>query len=200
MLVGNPCYMTGPSRPIFRTRALNHYIRKRDKDILPEFVSPPVFLFLWILFGLLLIAGLLAWWTEVPIYVAGSGIILEQGLQSKFVNNEGIVLIFLPAESAGKLRVGLPVQLYIGSTGPSFTSRIEQVEPGVISPSEVRKRYGLDSSVSQIFTEPSVVAVVKLIPTISAHMYAGSIVNAQVQVGSRRVLSLLPGFDRLIGD
>ncbi len=192
--------MAEPSRSIFRTSAINHYIQKREKDILPRLVTPPVFLFLWVLFGLLMIAGLLAWWTEVPTYVTGSGIILEQGLQSKLVNKEGIVLIFLPAESAGKLRVGLPILLHIGSTGLSFTSKIEQVEPGIVSPSEARKRYALDSSASQIFTEPSVVATVKFIPTLSARMYAGSIVNAQVQVGSRRVLSLLPGFERLIGD
>ncbi|SRR6266567_1390220 len=186
-------------RSIFRDSAMKHYMQKQEKDILPRVVSPPVFVFLWILLGFLTMAGLLAWWGEVPTYESGSGIILEEKSHSKSGNSEAIAVIFLPASSAPKLRTGLPIQLQIGSTGSRFTSTIERIEPGILSPSEARTRYAFASGVSQVLTQPSVLATVRLGSTISARTYAGSLVSAQVQVGLRRPLSLLPGFDRLIG-
>ena len=188
------------TRSIFRDQAIKSYIERREKDILPHLVAPPVFLFLWILLGLLLTAGLLAWLAQVPIYLAGSGILLEQQPPSTSGQREAVALIFLPATSAPTLRVGLPVQLQLGSTGPVLTTKIDQVEPGILSPSAARTRYALDSSISQLLTQPVVAVKVRLGPTISAQMYAGSAVSAQVQVGSQRVLSLFPGFDRWIGD
>lgn len=183
-------------RSIFRDQAIKGYIERRDKDVLPYLVAPPVFVFLWILLGLLLTAGLLAWLAQVPTYVAGSGVILEQQPPSTSGQHEAIALIFFPALSTSQVRAGLPVQVQLGSTGPTLTTKIDQVEPGILSPSAARTRYALDSSVSQLLTQPVVAVEVRLGPTISAQMYARSVVSAQVQVGSRRVLSLLPGFTR----
>jgi hypothetical protein len=187
--------MTKAARSIFRDEAIKSYIERREKGILPQLVAPPVFLFLWILLGLLLTAGLLAWLAQVPTYVEGDGIILEQQSPSASGPREAVALIFLPATSAPRLQAGLPVQLQLGSTGPALTRKIEQVEPGVLSPSAVRTRYALASSVSEKLTEPVVVVSVRLGPTIPVQLYAGSAVSAQVQVGSRRVLSLLSGLD-----
>jgi hypothetical protein len=181
-------------RSIFRDQAIKSYIERREKDMLPHLVAPPVFLYLWILFGLLLVAGLLAWLAQVPIYLTGSGIILEQQPPSTPEQSEAMALIFFPALSGPKIQAGLPVQVQLGSTGPALTTKIDQVEPGILSPSAARKRYALDSSASQLLTQPVVAVEVRLGPTISAQRYAGSVVSAQVQVGSRRVLSLLPGF------
>ena len=187
-------------RSIFRDQAIKRYIEKRDKDVLPHLVAPPVFLFLWILLGLLLTMGVLAWLAQVPTYLAGPGIILEQHPPSTSGQSEAIALFFLPALSASQVRAGLPVQVQLGSTGPALSTKIDQVEPGILSPSAARTRYALDSSVSQLLTQPVVAVEARLGPTISAQTYAGSVVSAQVQVGSRRVLSLLPGFAQLIGD
>jgi hypothetical protein len=187
-------------RSIFRDQAIKSYIEKRDKDVLPHLVSPPVFLFLWILLGLLLAMGVLAWLVQVPIYLAGPGIILEQQPSSTSGQSEAIALIFFPASSASQVQAGLPVQVQIGSTGPALTTKIDQVEPGILSPSAARTRYALDSSVSQLLTQPVIAVEARLGPPITAQMYAGSVVSAQVQVGSRRVLSLLPGFAQWIGD
>jgi anti-sigma factor RsiW len=187
-------------RSIYRDEAIQRYIEKREKGILPHLVAPPVLLFLWILLGLLLAAGILAWFAQVPTYLAGSGIILEQQSSSTSSGQrEATALIFFPALSASQIRAGLPIQVQPGSTGPTLTTKIDQVEPGILSPSAARTRYALDSSVSQLLTQPVVAVEVRLGPTISTQMYAGSTVSAQVQVGSRRVLSLLPGFERLIG-
>jgi hypothetical protein len=192
--------MTKAARSIFRDEAIKSYIQRRDKDVLPHLVAPSVFLFLWILLGLLLTAGLLAWWVHVPTYLQGSGIIVEQPPASASGPRTAVALIFLPATSAQQVRAGLPIRVQLGSTEPALTSKIDQVEPGTLSPQAARTRYALASSLSQILTEPVVVVRVRLGPGIPAQLYAGSVISAQLQVGSRRVLSLLPGLDRWRGD
>jgi hypothetical protein len=188
-----------PAPSIFRDEAIKSYRQKQEKAVLPHLVAPPVFLFLWILLGLLLTAGLLAWLAQVPTYQQGDGIILGQQSVSASRQREAVALIFLPATSAPKLRAGLPVQVQMSSTGLTLTSTIDKVEPGILSPSAARARYALARSVSQNLTEPVVAVSVRLAPGVSYQAYVGSVVSAQVQVGSRRVLSLFPGLDRWMG-
>src|SRR2546421_9089793 len=78
-------------------------------------------------------------------------------------------------------------------------SQIETVAPGVLSPSDAQQQYALNGALSQVITQPSIAVTVKLGPTIPIQTYAGSIVDARVQVGTRHVLSLLPGLSALIG-
>ncbi len=187
--------MTKAARSIFRSEAIKSYRERQEKAVLPHLVAPPIFLFLWVLLGLLLTAGLLAWSAQIPTYVEGEGIVFKQQPASAARPPVAVALIFLPATSAPKVRAGLPVQLQLGSTGPTMTSRIDQVEPGILSPSVVRTRYALARSVAETLTEPVVVVSVQLGPGVPYQKYTGSMVSAQVQVGSRRVLSLFLGLD-----
>jgi hypothetical protein len=184
---------------IFRDKALQQYIQGKNKTILPRFASPPVFIFLWMLLGLLIIASVAAWLGQIPTFVAGSGIILNAESNAQQDGNAADAVIFVPAISSLKLQIGLPVQVQIGSTGPQLLSTIATVEPGVISPGDARKHYDLTGGLTSVITQPSFVVTIRLGPTIPVQLYAGSTVYAQVQVGTRRVLSLLPGFDSLNG-
>ncbi|MBV9020941.1 MAG: hypothetical protein JOZ71_09540 [Ktedonobacteraceae bacterium] len=51
--------MTTSPRSIFRERAMKQYIQRRQKDVVPHLIAAPLFLLLWVLLGLLLIALLL---------------------------------------------------------------------------------------------------------------------------------------------
>jgi hypothetical protein len=186
-------------RTIFRHKALQQYEQSRNKTVLPRYVSPPVFVFLWILLGLLAIAGMAAWLGHVPTYVAGSGVVLDPGSTTQQRGNEAVAIIFVPATPSLALRPGLPVQVQIGSTGPQVASTIMTVEPGIVSPSEARDRYALGGVAPAVITQPSVVVTARLGSSIQAQVYAGSIVSAQVQVGTRSILSLLPGLGSLFG-
>lgn len=186
--------MPEAQRPLFREHALQHYLQKREKDILPHFVSPPVFTCTWILFSLIMIGGLLAATQKLPIQVNGSGIILAQSSGS----NGETALLFLPASEAGHVHVGQPSQLHLDQTGLSYTSTIAQIEPGLLSPNDISKRYGLNCSTLPTLTGPSVVAHVRLASPLSSHLYAGSLVTAQVQVGTQSILSSA-GLNNLIG-
>ncbi|HEU5230056.1 MAG TPA: hypothetical protein VFU49_19710 [Ktedonobacteraceae bacterium] len=186
-------------RSLFREDAMKRYMQRREKDIFPHLVSPPIFACAWLLFGLLLLAGLVAWWGEIPTFVDGSGILLAQQQPDHPSNEPTLILVFLPSGYFSQMHVGLPVHMQIGSDGIELLGKIEHVEPGIVSPADARKRYTLDSGAAQIITQPSVVVVVKPRKELSVRLYAGSLVRAQIQVGSRRVLSLFPGLDKLIG-
>lgn len=191
--------MTTPRRSIFRDSAMKHYIQRQEKDVLPRLVSPAVFTYFWILLGLLLIAGCVAWWGKVPTYVAGSGVLLAQEGPSSSKQPQGLVLIFLPANHPLQLEIGLPVQLRIDATGLHFSGQIEKIEPGIVSPLEARKHYALNADVAQVITQPSIVLIARIETLLPARLYAGSIMSAHVQSGFRSVFSLLLGFAGLIG-
>lgn len=176
--------MAMSKRGIFRNKALKYYQQSQERDILPRIVAPPVFLFLWVLLGLLLASTALAWLVRVPTNVTGSGVVLEQK-QAPSNASGAVAALFLPATSSGLVRPGQPVQVQIGSD--TLTATILTVESGVKSPSEIRATY------AQVIAGPSVVVLIGLGSGISTQVYAGSLVQAQVQVGSQRVLSLLPG-------
>lgn len=190
--------MSHDRRSLFRESALKRYMQRREKDVFPRLVSPPVFLCAWLLFCLLLLAGLIAWWAEIPTFVDGSGLVLTPEQTHRFSNASTLILIFLPQAYASQIHVGLAVRAQVDADGPELLSRIDRVEPGIISPADARQRYGLDHTEEQIVVQPSVVILVKPSKDLTSHVYAGSLVHAQIQVGSRRVLSLFPGLDRLI--
>jgi hypothetical protein len=122
------------------------------------------------------------------------GVVLAQGQHGVF-GDDGGVLLFLPASEAKLVHGGEPSQLQIGLTGPSYRTTIAQVEPGLLSPNEIYKRYGLNCSILPMISDPAVVAHVSLPPPLHTRLYAGSPVRAQIQVGTQRVF-----LNNLIGD
>ena len=192
--------MAVSKRTIFRRKALEYYAASKQKEVLPRFISPPVFVLLWVLLALVLCATLAAWLTRVPTYVVTGGVVLDQGIiQGQQANKGTMAIVFVPVSHSAQVHVGQPILLQIGSTGTQLLYRVERVEPGILSPNEARSRYGLDDATSHIITGPSTVLMISLGPAFPAQQYAGSPVSAQVQIGSQRVLSLLPGLGQLIG-
>ncbi|HLZ62686.1 MAG TPA: hypothetical protein VKR06_37545 [Ktedonosporobacter sp.] len=158
---------------------------------MPRIVAPQVFLFLWILLGLLLASTVLTWLEQVPTRVEGSGIVLDQ---NRAVNesDSSIAVVFLPAESVDKVHNGQFVQAQVGAKELS-DAVVLTVEPGIKSPNEIKLRYG------QAIAEPAVVAIIGFRPALLAQEYAGTLIHVQVLVGTQRMLSLLPGVGRWIG-
>jgi hypothetical protein len=173
---------------IFRKEAVEKYSQGRDKNVLPQFVLPPVFVFLWCLLALFISAGMTAWLGQVPIYTAGVGIVLDpgnSGSSGNIANGEMTAIIFVPYSSSLHLQVGQPVTAQIGQAGPQITTAIGAVESQILSPTEARQQYSVS------ITDPSIAVTALVGPHLS--LYAGSLVQAQIEVGSRRLLSLFPG-------
>jgi len=177
--------MAKTRRPIFRESAMKQYLQKREQDILPNTVSPPFFTYGWLVVLLLVVAGTLAWSSEVPTFMTASGVITAQTANS----NAAQAILFIPTQQATKVKAGEVVQLKLGANGPTRITKIVSVRPGVVSPTDARKLFALDNGAAQVITEPSVIVTVGLDQSISTQTFAGTTVNAQVQIGSHSVLS-----------
>lgn len=186
--------MTASRRPIFRSTALEHYRQSRQKDMLPRFAAPPVLLLLWALLGLFLAGVVVAWQIRVPTYVTGTGMVVDSmTYYSREIGHQAVALLFFPTDPAHPLYLapGMPVRMQIGSLGQPMHTTVTTVEPGVISPGQAQQRYGLGST--HLISEPSIAVLVKLPSTLPVQIYGGSLVSAQVQIGSHSILSLFAG-------
>jgi hypothetical protein len=188
-----------PERTIFRQSAITAYKQGTEKDVVPRLISWPIVVCLWLLLGVFMAAGLLTWYVRVPAYVDGSGIILAQGDKLAPAYGEAVAVVFLPPDRSAQVRVGLPADVQIGSTGVHLRGTIAKVEPGIMSPDAARTSYRLDGAGALLMTQPSVVVIVRLGTTLSATAYAGSLVTAKVEIGSQRLLALLPGLGEFLG-
>ena len=188
-----------PEHTIFRQSAITAYKRATEKADVPRLISWPIIVCLWLLLGVLLAAGFLAWYVQVPTYVNGSGIILARGDMLQPAYGQMVAVVFLPPDQATHLRVGQPVDVQTGSAGPLVQSTIAQVKPGITSPDAARQRYRLDGMSALLITQPSTVVIIKLGTTLPASAYAGSPCTARVETGSQRLLALLPGLGNFLG-
>lgn len=182
------------NRTIFRNSAIQRYIQRRDKDVLPRLVRPPVFVFLWILLVLGLLAGALTWSIRVPIYTTAPGVILQSQATGQLQ-----ALLFVAADQQSALQPGQPVQLQIGVRGPHLQLALTSVTSQVLSPAQIRSRYALDNALGLVASQPAVVVTVTIQANAALQGYAGSLVSAEVQIGTRSALSLLSIFNQSIG-
>jgi hypothetical protein len=182
------------SRSLFRSKAVQHYLQSREKTILPLFVAPPVFTLYWLLLGIFLMSGLIAWFGQVPLYVSGPGLISAQSASVNQRSAQVTALIFLPASSSWRPQPGSSALIRVGSTGPQLNGTVDTINPGVFSPSEVQKQYAY-----QVFMPVIVVSIKLLVQTVS-NLYTGSHVSAQIQVGSQRLIALFPVLNALLKD
>ncbi len=216
--------MPALNQPIFRSNAIKHYIEAREKHEFPRFMSLPTTILLWILLTLFVAAAALVWSEQVPVYTTTQGIVVVQssgesasatgkqvpatavgksalaiGKQApaiaKLISPIAVGVFFFPPAQAQNLHTGLPVRLHVGPSGQQISSQIASVEPGVMSPAVLRALFHLENT-SLSITQPSTVVIVKLNPAF-ATAYAGSTVMANLQVGSERLISLLPGVGSL---
>ncbi len=182
--------MTMSGQRIFREKAIQHFRQSRERDVLPRLVAPRIFLFLWVLLGLLLALVTLTWLGRVPINVEGSGVVLDQ--RAAISGNRGDAAVFLQVDASNKVRAGQPVQIQIASRVFS-NAIVVSVEPGALSPVEIKQRYG------QTVVGPAVIVVIAFRTALPTQKYAGTEIHAQIQVGTQRLLSLFPGIGPWIG-
>lgn len=186
-------------RSVFRQDAVQAYERGRNKDVVPRLITWPIVACLWVLIGLFIAAGFVAWRVEIPTYVDGSGVLVSASKAGESGGDGTVAVLFLPPAQAAQVHEGLPVDIQIGSTGLHVPCEIEQVRPGVFSPDTVQASYGLSGPELAAITQPSGILVVKPYTSLPASQYSGSLITARVQTGSQRLLALLPGIQRLLG-
>ncbi|HEY7124510.1 MAG TPA: hypothetical protein VH540_11205 [Ktedonobacterales bacterium] len=179
-------------RQLFRTQALQEYAQSREKDILPRLVRPPVQASCWLLLGLLFVATLLAWQSQVAVSVAAAGIIVPQSQAASAETAQATAIIFVPASSSLSIPVGQSLSVQLTGQPAPLGATIRRVESGVITPEAARQQYMLTGDLAWVITQPSVVVTLALNTDVPATTLVGRSLSAQIRVGSRSLLSLLP--------
>lgn len=183
-----------PNR-IFRKEALQHSLQQRERQNLSRFLPFPVLICLWIVIAALLMTGYVAWNTQLPTYTSGAGIIVSQQALSPshgtniHMHPTAEAVIFLSAEQAANIHKGQHITLTIGGGQLAISSTVQQISEQVMSPQVLNQRYGQGN---MMVTQPSRV-VLTMVPTIDLKTYTGSMVTAQIETGSQKILTMLIG-------
>ena len=176
----------------FREQALQHYLHARSQHVLPQFISPPVFLFLWILLLLAGCGSMLIGLMQIPRYAQGVGII--SGKADDWHATTTTAIILLPPEQEAAIKPGQPVQMQIISSSHFIEGRVSTVASDVLSPQRVLETYGLKEIANssglmlRIITQPSILATVRLNEPLLLERYAGSIGGAKVCIGTQSII------------
>ncbi len=184
--------MKESSRSIFRPEVVQRYIQEREKAVLPRFISSRVFVFIWLLFSFFLLGGSLFGFKKVPVYASYPAVAIRN-TSSPTISDSILFAVLLPAEKLSILKVGQPIILNANKT--QIKSKIIIIEPEVIEPEAVWKRFAVHPSMPIMLTKLSVVAIAKCelksgsLPTMSD---IGNIYHGEVEVGSTRLISYVP--------
>ncbi|HEX7677277.1 MAG TPA: hypothetical protein VF713_04085 [Thermoanaerobaculia bacterium] len=192
--------MNEPKRSIFRADVYKRYLEGKEKAVLPKLVSPPVFAVCWVLVGLLFIGAGLAWFARVPTFASGDAVIVHKQFELSNRTDDVVAVAFFPPETFPRLRVGERVFLRQEQSGERLERSIIAVPTRLSSPEAAIREFGLSDGAAQRITKPVAVAVIRFGPApegLPAEAYVGSVYRAEMQTGSRRVMSLLPTIGRL---
>ncbi len=184
-------------KSIFRERAIEKYMRRREIHVILRLVSPPMFLFLWALLFLAIGGGVLVGLIQVPELIQGNGIVVQvqQKVNNKPATQEIVVLLLLSPDQQKNIKAGEPVSISITAANITFNSTVGNVQTTVMSPTDIRTQYNVPAALAQTITGPSVVASATVQPASLAKTYLGSECVAQVRIGSQSALSLVPGLE-----
>jgi hypothetical protein len=193
---------------IFRASAVERHLQRQEETVLPRFISPPTWVCLWLLLGLLMAGGIVVWSAKTPVFTSGSALISvwPERLDSVYGQvgpGEMVVIAFLPPEYLSRLQIGQTLFLQPDRAGGRLGSKVIGVMPDVVSPEAARKMFAINAGGVRPLTQPSAVAIARFeLPPASppATSYAGSVYNVEVEVGSRRVISFLPLIGHFFGE
>jgi hypothetical protein len=186
--------MNNTQRSIFHADAIKHYIEGKEKVVLPQWMAPRTLLYLWLLLCMLSVLVGLAWFTAVPVYASGLALIVDLPAE-RSANNEMTLVAFLSPEKHNDLRVGQRIFVEL-EPGKRREQLVAVVEPKIISPHMAQEQFGLSAA---LLTQPAAIVMTSFESpsALPATTYIGSVYHVDIEIGSRRVVSLLPLFDRM---
>lgn len=174
------------------------HVRAHSQPVLPRFTTPFAVACCWLLVVLLAASLVLAWLCQVPLVAAGETTVAPPHGPAR-AQEPPVAIVFLPPARAGEVHVGDTVVLRFGTQ--TLTRPLTSVDPLASSPADVRQRFGLTGDAAAAIARPVLVGTVTLdqLPDgVSAAIRPGANGLAQIEVGSQRVVSLLPVVGRFV--
>jgi hypothetical protein len=196
-----PTEMKTSNRPIFRPEAVRRYAEAREQSVLPKFVSPRIMVALWALVVLLILSGIAVCFTSTPVYASGLAVVVDT--RNKLANiEEGMaILALLPPEAQPALDKGKTILIQVNASSKPLEREIVAFEKDASKVNHILEEFALENHPTVAKAQPSAVAIVRLedMPgNVPTNDYIGTIFRADIQVGSRRIASLLPLVDRIL--
>jgi hypothetical protein len=196
-----PTEMKTSNRPIFRPEAVRRYAEAREQSVLPKFVSPQIMVALWALVVLLILSGVATWFARTPVYASGLAIVVDAGDKPANLGKGIAVLVLLPPEALPVLDEGKSILIQVNATSKPLEREIVAFEKDASKVDSILEEFALTNHPAVAKGQPAAVAIVRLEDmegNVLATDYLGTIFRADIQVGSRRIASLLPLVDRIL--
>jgi hypothetical protein len=179
---------------LYRPEAVQRYLLGAQKSVLPRLARPRILIFLWLLFALLFAGMAGVWFAQIPMYVSGQAVVVRPNDPGPMNDSSFLIVAFLPYKDLPKLLVGQTALVDFTGRGERLANRLTAVLPQISSPATARQRFALEGFPASAVTQPSAVAIARLSQwpagTDPASYLEGSY-PVEIQVGSRRLLSLL---------
>lgn len=197
-----PAAMKNSNRPIFRPEAVRRYTETREQSVLPKFVSPRIMAALWTIVVLLIFSGVAVWLTSMPVYASGLAIVVDTENKPVNIEEGTALLVLLPPEAQPALDEGKTILIQVNASSKPLKSEIVAFEKDASKVvNRILEEFDLDNHPAVAKAQPAAVAIVQLEDmegNALANDYIGTIFRADIQVGSRRIVSLLPLMDRIL--
>jgi hypothetical protein len=170
---------------------LEKYSNLGETAVLSEPASPRLFVFFWVLIGLLVALGAWLCFAEVETYTFGQGkIVLSEKTDPGAEEKKLRVVSFFPADIRTILVVGQPLMMRAGQDKKWHRQTIIAVEPRVLSPLEVKEKFGF------VLDQPAAVTISCSDEKKGDKIYQmrprDRAVEVRIGSGSRKIISFLP--------
>jgi hypothetical protein len=174
----------------FRAAAVDRYRAGQAQAAIPALLLPRPTLASVALGALLLVIVGLGAFSRIPVYVAGSAVIVNGAPTDP---NGVYAAALLPAESLPRLQQGQPVYLDIGADGSRVRTATVGVEAEVVGPDAIaeRLRLGPMGSRSVVLLSGPVAVAYAPLEMSNAADYVGGVVPVKVEVDRRSFLALM---------
>ena len=191
--------MNQVKRSIFRKEAIEEYIHEQENQAFLKFVSPRLFICLWVILGLLSGLGVWLCFAEIPLFVSGRGMIVDKDKRNACQGQKTCFAAFFPPNVCSYLIAGKSLMIKQKDQRRWLDQPIIIVESAVLSPNEIQKSYFPKAGGMPLPNQPVAVAVCCLDlsthPTRSDLPIDGTF-EVRIDIGTRRLLSFLPLMDR----
>lgn len=183
---------------IFREDATKHYLKRQQEAVLPHLMQPSIFFYLWLLFGLAVIAITFVSFVKVPKYVTGTAVIT--GLNDAVLEGEPAFTLLLPAQAKTYLQPGQKVLIHFNRIERPLIRTIQSIDLTTRSSMAIEELLDLDTDeLMNSLKGPQVIATTSPGPItdgLSGTANEGMSYQADVEIGTQQLVHLLPFIDR----
>jgi hypothetical protein len=187
---------------IYRTYAVQQYIEKSEKVVLPRFARPRMIIALWVLCGFLFSGLIVAWYTKIPHYIAGKAMVTETPNADTQAQTMYRCAIFTAPSAQQNVKIGQRIFIYLSSG--RISGIISSIEPQIMSPDAIRHEFHNDDKAIMGYITQPVLVIYSQIDSIPGNLplraYLGSQCKAEIEIGSQRILTLVPFIGKFFTD